>query len=62
MKEDKLMSMKEVQAYLGIGRDKTYALFRLRDFPAVKFNKSAVIFKSDLDSWIRDHRGMTIYL
>ncbi|MGN1156712.1 MAG: helix-turn-helix transcriptional regulator [Agathobacter sp.] len=62
MKEDKLMSMKEVQEYLGLGRDKTYALFRLRDFPAIKFNKSAVIYRNDLDSWLKEHRGMTVYL
>lgn len=56
------MTMKDVQNYLGLGRDRTYALFRLRDFPAVKFNKSAVVYEDDLITWLKDHRGMTIYL
>ena len=62
MHEDKLMTMKEVQTYLGLGRDRTYSLFRLRDFPAVRFNKTAVVYKSDLDVWLKNHRGMTVYL
>ena len=59
---DELMTMNDVRIYLGIGRDKTYSLFREPDFPAVRFNKHAVIYKSDLVQYLKDHRGTTIYL
>lgn len=60
--DDNLMTMKDVRVYLGIGRDKTYSLFKLPDFPSVKFNKYAVIYKSDLIQYLKEHRGVTIYL
>lgn len=59
---DELMTMNDVRVYLGIGRDKAYSLFREPDFPAVRFNKHAVIYKSDLVQYLKDHRGTTIYL
>ena len=59
---DELMTMKDVRTYLGIGRDKCYQLFLQKDFPAVRFNKHAVIYKSDLVQYLKDHRGTTIYL
>lgn len=59
---DELMTMKDVREFLGIGRDKTYTLFKEPDFPAVKFNKHAVVFKEDLIEYLKDHRGTTIYL
>lgn len=61
-KEDKLMSIKDVQEYLGIGRDKVYGLFRLDDFPAIKINKKAIIYKSDLVDWLKANRTKTIYI
>lgn len=59
---NELMTINDVRTYLGIGRDKAYSLFREPDFPAVKFNKHAVVFKEDLIAYLKDHRGTTIYL
>ena len=59
---DELMTMKDVKSFLGIGRDKCYELFRQPDFPSIKFNKHAVVFKADLIEYLKDHRGTTIYL
>lgn len=60
--DDKLLTMKEVGKMLGLGRDRTYELFRQKDFPCVKFNKTAVIYESDLHSYLKSHRGKIVYL
>jgi predicted DNA-binding transcriptional regulator AlpA len=59
---DELLDMKAVSKFLGLGRDRTYALFREPSFPAIRFNKRAVVFKEDLVQYLKDHRGTTIYL
>lgn len=62
MDEHRLLNMKEVRVYLGIGRDKTYELFKQEDFPSIQLGKSFVIFEDDLLEWLRDHRGKRVYL
>ena len=62
MNEHRVLNMKEVGAYLGIGRDKTYELFRLEDFPSIQLGKTFVILEDDLIEWLKDHRGKRVYL
>ncbi len=49
--EDKAMHIKDVREYLGLSRDKTYALFNQADFPCVKFGRDRIVMKSDLIEW-----------
>jgi len=62
MDENRLLSVDEVMEYLKIGRDKAYALFRLESFPAIHLNKQGLVFEQDLVSWLKLHRGCTVYL
>jgi len=54
--------MKEVSMFLGIGRDKTYELFKQEDFPSIQLGKTYVILEDDLIEWLKDHRGKRVYL
>lgn len=61
MNENRLLSVKEVGAYLGIGRDKTRYLFNLEDFPTIKLGQKYLVFENDLIEWLKDHRGSKVY-
>lgn len=61
MDENRLLSVKEVQAYLGIGRDKARYLFGLEDFPSIKLGQKYLVFEKDLIEWLKLHRGTKIY-
>lgn len=62
MNEHRVLNMKEVGVYLGIGRDKTYELFKQEDFPSIQLGKTFVILEDDLIEWLKDHRGKRVYL
>ena len=61
MNENRLLSVKEVGAYLGIGRDKTRYLFTIEDFPGIKLGQKYLVFEKDLIEWLKDHRGTKVY-
>lgn len=48
-----LMSVKEVQEFLGIGKNTAYNLFKKNDFPMVKVGKSKKVFKEDLIEYLK---------
>ena len=56
------MTPTDVKDYLSLGRDTTYKLFKLSSFPAIRINNRAMVFKDDLDNWLKENRGKTIYL
>ena len=60
--EDRLLTKKEVGQMLLLGRDRTNELFKQKDFPAVRFNKTAFVYESDLHAYLKSHRGKTVYL
>lgn len=60
--EDKPMTIQEVREYLGLSRDKAYALFRELDFPCVRFGRHKIVMKSDLHEWIKNHRYTNVDL
>ncbi len=47
-----LMTIKELQSYLGIGKDKAYALVKSKSFPAVKIGGRYYVIKSDFIAWL----------
>lgn len=47
-----LMTVKELQNYLGIGKDKAYALVKSKSFPSVKIGGRYYVIKSDFVSWL----------
>lgn len=60
--DDIPMRVKDVREYLGLSRDKTYALFHEADFPCVRLGRDMFIMKSDLLRWIQNHRYTNVDL
>ncbi|PKM71687.1 MAG: DNA-binding protein [Firmicutes bacterium HGW-Firmicutes-16] len=52
-----LITVKELQSYLGIGRDKAYALVKSKSFPAVKIGGRYYVMKSGFVSWLERKIG-----
>ena len=52
-----LMTIKELQNYLGIGKDKAYALVKSKSFPAVKIGGRYYVMKSGFVSWLERKIG-----
>ena len=47
-----LMTVKELQSYLGIGKDKAYALVRSKSFPSVKIGGRYYVIKPNFVVWL----------
>jgi len=52
-----LMTVKELQNYLGIGKDKAYALVKSKSFPAMKIGGRYYIIKTDFVVWLGKQLG-----
>jgi len=49
-----VLTMKHVQAVLGISKPKTYALAHTRGFPVVKFGKALRVPRDAFLHWLND--------
>ena len=47
-----LMTVKELQNYLGIGKDKAYKLLKSKSFPSAKIGGRYYVIKPDLAAWL----------
>ena len=47
-----LMTIKELQSYLGIGKDKAYALVKSKSFPALKVGGRYYVIKPGFIAWL----------
>ena len=54
-----LMTIKELQKYLGTGKDKAYALVKSKSFPAMKIGGRYFVIKPDFVSWLERQKGKT---
>lgn len=50
---DKMLSSREVMAYLGVGRTTVYQLFRRADFPTTKVGRKVKVSEQALLEWCR---------
>lgn len=46
-----VMSVKDIQAYLGIGRSQAYKLVKSKNFPAVRVGKRILFSKKSFLKW-----------
>ncbi|MEW6556539.1 MAG: helix-turn-helix domain-containing protein [Elusimicrobiota bacterium] len=49
-----VMSIKELSAYLGIGKSKIYNLIRLNKIPASKIGRQYRFSKEVIDNWLKE--------
>ena len=52
-----LMTIKELQSYLGIGKDKAYALVKSKSFPALKLGGRYYVIQPDFVIWLEKQTG-----
>ena len=52
-----LMTVKDLQDYLGVGRAKAYELVNVPDFPVLRIGRSIRIPKDLLEEWIIENTG-----
>ena len=52
MQEKKLITVKELSEYLGIGRSAAYTLVATEDFPSIKIQKKFYVPRQSVDDWI----------
>ncbi|NCB43155.1 MAG: DNA-binding protein [Clostridia bacterium] len=52
-----LMTINELQSYLGIGKDKAYALVKSKSFPAMKIGGRYYVAKTDFVVWLGKQTG-----
>lgn len=49
---DKLLSVTDIQEHLGIGRDRTYSLIKLKSFPKIKIGNTYHIPEKQYLVWL----------
>ena len=52
-----LMTIRDLQTYLGIGKDKAYALVKSKSFPAMKIGGRYYVAKTDFVVWLGKQTG-----
>ncbi len=57
--EQKVLSVKDLQKSLGIGRNSAYELVNRADFPAIRIGKSIRIPAKDFDEWLSENARKT---
>lgn len=58
----KMLKPNEVAKYLNIGRDKTYALLKVKGFPSIKIGNQYLVPEDKLNEWIDSKMGKEIFL
>lgn len=59
---NKLLTPKDVQFVLNIGKNTTYKLFNLKGFPKIRIGKKYFIYEDDLENYLKEHVKSTIYV
>lgn len=58
----KMLKPNEVAKNLNIGRDKAYALLKVKGFPSIKIGNQYLVPEDKLDKWVNDKLGKQIFL
>lgn len=53
VQESKVYTIKDIQNYLGIGKNNAYKLLKLQGFPVIKIGKKYIIPKDLFEEWVR---------
>jgi excisionase family DNA binding protein len=50
--EREYLSAKDMQVYLGLGRNVVYEILNRQDFPAVRIGRTIRVKRTELDKWL----------
>lgn len=53
VQDSKVYTIKDIQNYLGIGKNNAYKLLKTPSFPVIKIGKKYVIPKDLFEEWVR---------
>lgn len=53
----RLLTVKDIQLILKIGRDRAYALFHSSGFPSLKIGKRYYVSEKALEKWLEKYEG-----
>ena len=59
---DRLLTMKEIQERVRLGKNGTYSLVSRPDFPKITIGKKILCYEGDLDDYMHKYRKRTINL
>lgn len=57
---DKLLTMKEIQEKVRLGRHGAYSLVSRPDFPKIVIGKKILCYENDLDKFLQEYKFGTI--
>lgn len=59
---ENILCTKDLMNYLGIGKDRAYALMHLKSFPSIKIGKTYIVTVAELENWLSNNKGKEINL
>ena len=59
---NKLLSMKEIQEKIPLGKNGVYNLVKRPDFPKVTIGKKIFCYEDDLDAYIQEYKFGVIHI
>ena len=62
IKIEKMLTVKDIQNELGLGKNSVYKLVNLTGFPKVKIGKKILIPKDEFEKFMKQHIGSQICL
>ena len=59
---EKLLTIKDVQEHLQLGRNRVYQLIKIESFPKIKIGNTYRIPKREYLEWVQNNIGKTVFL
>lgn len=59
---EKLLTIKDVQEHLQLGRNRVYQLIKIDSFPKIKIGNTYRIPKQEYLEWVQNNIGKTVFL
>ena len=57
-----MLTVKQLQVKLNMGRNKVYKLVHLKGFPSIRIGKTILVSESELNKWLLENQNSQIYL
>lgn len=57
-----MLTVKQLQVKLNMGKNKAYKLVHLKGFPSIQIGKTILVSESELNKWLLENQNSQIYL
>ena len=62
MNKVEFYTIKDLQSVLHIGKNKAYALCKLKLFPTIRIGNKTLIYKAEFEKWLFDSQDTQIHV